>query len=288
MKRILLVAKTPLLSRLEPAVLARMTGSGASNLERLRGAAAAHEATLLAVRKALSAHRVNEWQIDRLQPRDAEGKDLVVTVGGDGTVLTSNTLDSELPMITVNSDPEGSIGVYTRCTGATFPALFAAWLAGTARTEVIPRLQVRIDSGPCWRILNECLVASANPAAVTRYLLEVPGPDGAPTAREFQRSSGVWVSTAAGSTAAIRSAGVTPVPAHEPALLYKVREPFELRGPLALTEGRQLPPRGLRLIPGMPGISLFIDGPYFHRGVPPGSNVDFSASPIPLRLVAPA
>ena len=278
-RRILLLAKTPLVERLEPTVLKRLAAGGAVHLDRLQIAAETHLRTLALVRKVIGAHRVNEWQVERLQARDAEGKDLVVTVGGDGTVLTANSLDADIPLLTVNSDPGGSIGMYTRCTADNFAALFEAWLAGKAVEEIIPRLQVRIDSGQPWRVLNECLFASANPAAMTRYVIDVAGQ------RESQRSSGVWVSTAAGSTAAIRSAGMEPVDPHLPALLFQVREPFTGRGPMALLSGRQLPPTGLRLMPAMPGVSLFVDGPHFHRTVPPGSIAEFSASPVPLRLL---
>lgn len=278
-RRILLLAKTPLVERLEPTVLKRLAAGGAVHLDRLQIAAETHLRTLALVRKVIGAHRVNEWQVERLQARDAEGKDLVVTVGGDGTVLTANSLDADIPLLTVNSDPGGSIGMYTRCTADNFAALFEAWLAGKAVEEIIPRLQVRIDSGQPWRVLNECLFASANPAAMTRYVIDVAGQ------RESQRSSGVWVSTAAGSTAAIRSAGMEPVDPHLPALLFQVREPFTGRGPMALLSGRQLPPTGLRLMPAMPGVSLFVDGPHFHRTVPPGSIAEFNASPVPLRLL---
>jgi NAD+ kinase len=278
-KRILLLAKTPLVERLEPTVLKRLAAGGAVNLDRLGVAAQTHERTLALVRKVIGAHRVNEWKVERLQSQDASGKDLVITVGGDGTVLTANSLDTDIPLLTVNSDPAGSIGMYTRCNADNFAALFEAWLAGTAVEEIIPRLQVRIDNGVHWRVLNECLFASANPAAMTRYVLS----DGERS--ESQRSSGVWVATAAGSTAAIRSAGVEPVDAHRPALLYKVREPFPGRGPMELLEGRQVPPTGLKLMPAMPGVSIFIDGPHFHRTVPPGSVAEFSPSPKPLRLV---
>jgi NAD+ kinase len=278
-KRILLLAKTPLVERLEPTVLKRLAAGGAVNLDRLGIAAQTHERTLALVRRVIGSHIVNEWKVERLQAQDATGKDLVITVGGDGTVLTANSLDADVPLLTVNSDPAGSIGMYTRCTAENFAALFEAWVAGKASEEIIPRLQVRIDHGATWRVLNECLFASSNPAAMTRYVLS----DG--ERRESQRSSGVWVATAAGSTAAIRSAGVEPVDAHQAALLYKVREPFPGRGPMELLAGRQLPPTGLTLMPAMPGVSIFIDGPHFHRPVPPGSVVDFSSSPLPLRLL---
>jgi NAD+ kinase len=280
-KRILLVSKTPLLQQLEPAMHARLAASGAVEVERLRQAADNHEATLQAVRRGLTGHKVNEWQVDRLQPQDAVGKDLVVTVGGDGTVLTANSLDTDTPLLTVNSDLAGSIGKFTRCTAQDFADLFAAWVEGRARLEALPRLQVRIEGGTPWRVLNDCLISSANPAAMTRYLLEADGQ------REIQRSSGVWVATAAGSTAAIHSAGLAPWPEVDaPALLFKVREPFHGQRPLTLLEGRQAPPRGLRLTAAMPGISVFIDGPHLHRGVLPGATVEIGACPTPLNLVA--
>ena len=278
-KRILLLAKTPLTQRLESSVLSRLSRGGAVHLERLQAATDTHQRTLRTVRALIGAHRVNEWKVEQLQPDEAIGKDLIITVGGDGTVLTANSLDSDVPMITVNSDPHGSVGMYTRCTAESFPALFQAYLDKTAIEEFIPRLHMTIDHGQPRAILNECLFASANPAAMSRYVLTVG------EQRESQRSSGVWVSTASGSTAAIRSAGTEPVEAHTPALLYQVREPFQGRAPMTLLQGKQSPPTGLSLMPAMPGISVFIDGPHFQRAVPPGSIVNFAASPKPLQLL---
>jgi NAD+ kinase len=278
-KRILLLAKTPLNQRLESSVLSRLSRGGAVDLERLQVAADTHERTLNSVRALISGHRINEWKVEQLQPGEALGKDLIITVGGDGTVLTANSLDSDVPMITVNSDPLGSVGMYTRCNADSFPALFQAYLDKTAIEEFIPRLHMTIDHGQPRAILNECLFASANPAAMSRYVLTVG------EQRESQRSSGVWVSTAAGSTAAIRSAGTEPVEAHTPALLFQVREPFLGRAPMTLLQGKQLPPKGLTLMPAMPGISVFIDGPHFQRAVSPGSIVSFAASPKPLQLL---
>ncbi len=278
-KRILLLSKTPLVERLEPDVLQRLAAGGAVHLDRLQIAADTHQRTLMLARKITSAHHVSECTVEQLQERDGANKDLIITIGGDGTVLTANSLDADIPLLTVNSDPQGSIGMYTRCNAENVAALFDAWLSGDAVEEIIPRLQVRIDNDQPCHVLNECLFASANPAAMTRYVLEVDGQ------RESQRSSGVWVSTAAGSTAAIRSAGMEPVEAHHPALLFQVREPFSGRGPMKLLSGRQLPPSGLRLMPAMPGVSIFIDGPHIHRTMPPGSVAEFSACPVPLRLL---
>ncbi|MBA3847351.1 MAG: hypothetical protein H0X45_12020, partial [Planctomycetes bacterium] len=69
------------------------------------------------------------------------------------------------------------------------------------------------------------------------------------------------------------------------ALLYKVRESFPGRRLSTLVEGRQEPPRGLRLTSAMAGVELYIDGP--HQAVPlkPGGSVEFAACALPLRLV---
>ncbi|MBA3687095.1 MAG: hypothetical protein H0W72_17890 [Planctomycetes bacterium] len=182
-------------------------------------------------------------------------------------------------MITVNSDPERSVGHFSRCTLAGFPELLAAWRAGRHAIEPIARLEAVIDGDGSHCFLNDCLFTSRNPAAITRYLIEVDGE------RERQHSSGIWVSTAAGSTGGIRSAGMQPLPPGDHALLWQVREPFQGRSPVTLLSGRQSPPRGLRLTATMPNIDLYLDGP--HRQIPLryGGVVAFRAHAQPLPLV---
>lgn len=278
---ILLVAKTPLAGRLEEKDIVRLAASGAGERHRLEEAARRHEEALATVRAALAGEALRELRVERLSPADGQGADLVVTVGGDGTVFTANTLATSAPFLTVNSDPERSIGHYTRCLAPQVATALAAWRDGTTRFESVPRLEARI-ADQRWRFLNDCLFTSQNPAALTRYLLEEDG------RQELQRSSGVWVSTAEGSTGAIRSAGATPVPAGSgPALLWRVREPFQGREPVCLREGRQLPPRGLRLTPSLPHLALYLDGPNITVPLQPGLPVAFAASDQPLRLLLP-
>jgi NAD+ kinase len=291
--RILVVVKTPLADRIDPGDRLRLRHAGALDDDRVDAAAASHRAALDAVRLACAGDTVVERPVAALSPHDARGMDLIVTVGGDGTVFTANTLDTAAPYLTVNSDPGNSVGNFTRVQSAGVGAAVEAWRRGRARSETLPRLAVTV-SDRRWTVLNDCLFSSSNPAAMTRYVLEEP------RGREAQRSSGVWIATAAGSTAAIRSAGMQPMPAHLAALLYKVREPF-LRaagpGPDAavppervchLLEGRQTPPAHLRLTAAGPGIALYIDGPNIVVQLAPGDAADFTAAPIPLRLILPA
>ena len=280
--RVLLVAKRPLVERLGPADTERLVVEPRIGLDALRAAAAAHATVLARIVADLSEVPVREKVVDELDAHDADQADLIVTVGGDGTVFAVNALHVTRPLITVNSDPSRSVGHFTRCTVDGFRALFAAWRAGGTKIEPIPRLQVSTadGAGVPHRILNDCLFTSRNPAAITRYVLDSDGTS------EPQQSSGVWIATAAGSTAGIRSAGLEPplAPGQE-ALLFKVREPFQGRGIARILDGRQLPPRGLALTATMPGIDLYLDGP--HRRVPLayGATARFAPCPEPLPLV---
>jgi NAD+ kinase len=72
--------------------------------------------------------------------------------------------------------------------------------------------------------LNEALFCHASPAATSRYILNVP------SGEEEQRSSGLWVGPAAGSTAAQRSAGGRVLPLSSTSIQYVIREPYTPAG----------------------------------------------------------
>lgn len=279
MARVLLVAKRPLLERLGGTDTARLSGNANVSLGAVRAAADAHNAVLTSIRTTLAGHDISNRCIDELLPDDADDRDLVVTVGGDGTVFALGSLRATRPTISVNSDPSRSVGHSTRCTVADFPTVLAAFLAGRHRIEPIHRLELSVDGAAPQRILNDCLFTSRHPAGVTRYILSVDGH------HEAQISSGVWISTAAGSTGAIRSAGMQPLPRTGHALLFKVREPFQGLKPFHVLEGTQVPPRGITLTTTMPGIDCYLDGPYRRIELAYGAEARFSPSTEPLPLV---
>lgn len=278
MKRILFVTKVALVHRLAGEAIRRLASSGAMSEEKLRDSADRQQRAVDSVRAALAGHDVRERRVHDLRPDDALDADLVVTAGGDGTVFTANTLNTRAPFLTVNSDPQGSLGHHTRARAEDVPRLLDAWVLGRAAFQDMPRLRCRTSSVDV-RILNDALFTNQNPAAMSRYVLD----DGSGV--EKQRSSGVWVSTAAGSTAGIHSAGMEPVFALQPALLFKVREPFQAFGHSRLLEGRQLPPRGLKLTAAVPGMALYLDGPNITVPLAPGEVAEFCASAEPLRLL---
>ncbi|MFW5750176.1 MAG: NAD(+)/NADH kinase [Planctomycetota bacterium] len=288
--RILVVGKRTTLERWDERCLEHLEDIGIMDRSHLEAEHAQHHRSLARVHEQLAACQVHERQIDVLTHADARQADIIVTVGGDGTVLATHTHLSDTPIIAVNSDPNRSVGHYTRCRPDGVYDLVQAWIGGHAREELCHRLLLEIIdvrtgqrlNGRGDNVLNDCLFTNENPAAMTRYILSTAA------GRETQWSSGVWISTAAGSTGAIASAGALPVEPGTPALLYLVREPFFGRGGFDDLTGRQLPPTGLELTPTIPGLSCYIDGAHLRRRIKPGTCVRFSADAPPLRLLTPA
>jgi NAD+ kinase len=131
------------------------------------------------------------------------------------------------------------------------------------------------------RILNEVLVAQTHPAGTTRYTIKLRG------RKETHRSSGIWISTPAGSTAAIRAAGGKILPIRSKRLQYQVRELFRPPGvPLRLSGGVVPTTESLRVVSRMMGGKLYLDGPRREVTFPIGSQARFDMQGPPLSVVA--
>ncbi|MFW5846473.1 MAG: NAD(+)/NADH kinase, partial [Planctomycetota bacterium] len=233
MNLILLVSKVPSMAHLSHEELQRLELADITSDVQLREREARHMHSLDRVRRALAGMEVRERRVDELGTDDIKDVNLVVTVGGDGTVLAVAGLLKEIPIIAVNSDPDRSVGHFTRCVTEDFPTMLEAWRNNQHHMQALPRLELCLNEQPQRHlILNDCLVTNCNPAAMTRYRIHWDGRE------EQQASSGVWVSTAAGSTAAIHSAGTRSVAPDQEALLFQVREPYEGHAPVRVRGGR--------------------------------------------------
>src|SRR5690242_20557325 len=70
-----------------------------------------HESTVREVREALAAVGVEIVFVHRTgEPFDATGLSLVVTVGGDGTLLNASHYVDSVPILGINSAPSHSVG----------------------------------------------------------------------------------------------------------------------------------------------------------------------------------
>jgi len=211
-------------------------------------------------------------------PTDA---DLVITVGGDGTLLAASHNVANVPLLGVNSAPRSSVGFFCAGRPSTIGRLIPQALDGVLRSATLARMQVKVNEFVrSKRVLNDALFCHASPAATSRYVLAHG------RRSEEQRSSGLWIGPAAGSTAAIRSAGGRVLPLTSRRLQLVVREPYE-----AFAKRYRL--LRLRIDPGqrvtvqsrMTAAFMFLDGPYKTVRVGLGDEASFSVSDEPLTVL---
>jgi NAD+ kinase len=242
-----------------------------------------HQETLRRAKRALRELGAHAMLRYRPEPMPTEGSwDLIVTLGGDGTLLwASHLADSSTPMLAINSAPDTSVGYFCAGDGHDVDEVLAAALAGRLRSSRLARM--RVDLGEkvlSTRVLNDALFCHESPAATSRYILEVGGQ------RERQMSSGVWVGPAAGSTAAIHSAGGKVLSIGSRRLQFVIREPYRgLNNKYRLVKGLVSPGEDIQITSRMTRGKIFLDGTQKVHEVGIGDRIRMSLSDEPLTLL---
>lgn len=251
------------------------------SVARLKQAHDDHVATLAAAKGVLA--KLGVAAIYQVVGTEAPvSADLVVTLGGDGTLLwVSHIVGADVPMIAINTAPKDSVGYFCAGDASAMESLLSDAVNGRHKETQLTRLRLDVNGQVLTRrVLNDLLFCHRVPAATTRYDLTV----GART--EAHKSSGVWVGTAAGSTAAIRSAGGDVMPFDSQQLQYVVREPYGGDGSApALTRGMIAPGEVLKITSKTPTGSVYLDGPYRAHEIPMGAELVMRRSEEPLRLL---
>ncbi|MFL6201921.1 MAG: hypothetical protein ACJ76J_22330 [Thermoanaerobaculia bacterium] len=278
------VVKTPMLSR--PGGAARLAGSGRQVARTVAPAAAEHDRTLAALLAALKRHGVEPLVVD-VSPDEAACAVLararfVVSVGGDGTLLTASHHVREGTLLGVNSAPRDSVGYLALAQRSTIPATLDAIAAGRLQPVPVTRLSVSLDGVTLPEAaLNDVLIAHQHPAATSRYLVRLG------RISETHRSSGLWVSTPAGSTAGIRSSGGAVLPLRSRRLQFRARELYRRTGVgFRLASGFLAPGAELAVESQMEAGWLYIDGSRVSYPFPFGARAEMRAAREPLRLFA--
>ena len=206
---------------------------------------------------------------------------LVIVLGGDGTLLAASHSVGSAPVLGVNSAPHHSVGFFCAARRENFAKVFAAALEGRLPGVTLTRMKVSLNGRlRSSRVLNEALYAHDSPAATSRYVLEVG------KIREDQRSSGIWIGPAAGSTAAQRSAGGRVLPLSSKNLQLVVREPYEPHGQRLRVRQRLIKPsEQLSVHSKMDEAKLWLDGTNREIPVRLGDVVEFGVSHEPLRVL---
>ena len=164
--------------------------------------------------------------------------DVIVTLGQDGLVANTAKYAGSRPLIGVNPDPERFDGILLPFAPAETRVALGQVLEGRAATRAVTLAEARLGDGQRLLAFND-LFLGARTHVSARYRLQVG------SRQEAQSSSGVLVSTGAGSTGWMSSVftmasgvgrfvggsqGKPPrLEWEDRRLLYAVREPFVSR-----------------------------------------------------------
>ena len=196
---------------------------------------AAYQAALAQVKAALPAGTRAQWVERAFVPTFTFGPDdLVLTVGPDGLVVnTAKYLDGQ-PLFAVNPDPARIDGILLPFRAGDAGDALRNALRGEMPSRRITMARVTLNDGQTLHAVNDLFIGRRTHQSA-RYNLALGGKS------EDQSSSGIIVSTGAGSTGWLRAvlagaAGVMDAPApacgfpwESEFLRYSVREPFESR-----------------------------------------------------------
>ncbi len=261
--------------------ICRLLQEGDPSVAALEPSHQAHQRSLQTVIDTLNDLHLTFDLKFRADVDDPSPYELLIAIGGDGTVLDLSHRTTTTPILSINSDPTSSIGYFSAGTVDDFAPMLHAILDERVAPARLHRFYLRLNGqrvGP--PVLNDILVSHANPAAVSSYFLQVGDHPAEP-----QKSSGIWIATPAGSTAAIRSAGGMVLPFDSTNLQYLVREPFRPReGAYRFTRGLQSMDDPLCIHSKMRDGMIFIDGPHISFDFPIGHSlrIDPDAPALPI------
>ncbi len=243
-----------------------------------------HHASLNSVMSVLKQLKMRPWLIEGAETGfDPGDSSLVITVGGDGTLLSaSHHMPSVTPLLGINSDPVFSKGHFCLLTADTKlrDNLERVLDPNACPLKKVTRMRVKVNERVVAdRILNEALYSHTCPAAMTRLMLTTGELDEAYTR---YACSGVWIGTGAGTTGAISSAGGFRFNPDVRMLEAVVREPWN-----PPKVGNEVYSRhSFTLISKTVDSTLYLDGPFLRVPVGFDQEVKFEVSEQHLTLVA--
>lgn len=240
----------------EPRFL-KLLEEGHANVAKVKAAHDEHYETLEALEAELTKRNIEYLCIARADlDASADQYDMVISVGGDGTFLDASHAVHSVPILGVNSARNTSFGHFCIANVTNLTETFDKIVSGSIEPWPLLRLEIVLNGDVLPElVLNEVLVCHNNPAGTSRYFIELDG------VREEQRSSGVFIGTASGSTGSLKSCGgvIMPIVSHQ--YQYVVREPWTRPGQkFARTGGVVERTQEIHMSSHMRTGALYIDG----------------------------
>jgi hypothetical protein len=175
-------------------------------IEHAGGDFAEYEDEDLVYRKAMEATRRQLPEELKLQVLDRElvptvlftAKDLIVTLGQDGLVANVAKYVQGQPMVAVNPDPKRFDGILMPFLPQDVGEVVAETLRGRTKSREVTMAEARLNDGQRVLAFNDLFIGASTHVSA-RYRISLEGKS------EQQSSSGILVSTGAGSTGWISS-----------------------------------------------------------------------------------
>ncbi len=268
--------------------------SGKSRLKELRGIShhseigrfkethEYHFRSLSHVERTLKSRNLSYTKVRRGDPVDYRRYYFVITVGGDGTFLEAARGIKNSLILGVNSDPAWSVGNFCAARAQNFEKVLDDVLTGGPTIRYYQRIMLTFPKGftKAVHVLNDILICHSNPAAISRYYLTIG------KVREEQRSSGIWISTAVGSSGAIHSAGGRLLQPQSKKIQYRPRELYLWKNAhYTLKGGVVTLNKPLVVTSFMREGVVFVDGSHHKIPFPFGCSIKITQSPYPLKVV---
>jgi NAD+ kinase len=242
-----------------------------------------HRKTVDGVRKILNEYDISGAFLGRekCSSKNTEGYDLVLTVGGDGTLLKISRFVNDAAVLGVNFDPGTSEGVLCSATIHDLGEKLARIIDGKFSVKKLTKARVFfINTGQTYDGLNEIYIGSARPYRISKYILKFG------KVEEEQKSSGIIIATGRGSTAWYGSVTRENFDPEAKELRFIVREPYSgklikfnlISGKLDAT--RKLYVRS-KMAYGVVAVDSTIEVPFGD-----GEEVEVSISPEPFKLIS--
>jgi NAD+ kinase len=237
------------------------------------------------VRKVLTDHSVKftATKRDFLSAELFKNKELVMTVGGDGTFLkAAHFIKNDTPILGINCDVNSNEGFFMRANKTNFEEKFKKILSDSWFSLRLARLEGVIDDKKIPEpALNEFFIGSQKPYISSTYHINTGDKD------EYHISSGVLVATAAGSQGWAKSGGGYFLPLESDKFQYLVREPFEgrLTGKYSCTKALLAKAQQVTITSEMKNGIVVVDSNSKEYLFPQGSVLSVRSSKLHLNVV---
>ena len=187
-------------------------------------AIAESKVTLEIVKKVVRKYKIhfNLADRDNLKEGQFQNRDLIIAVGGDGTFLRAAQFVKSQLIFGVNADVKNKEGFFMQSSKKDFEAKLKKIIGGRFSVKKMPRLEACINNKKIETLaLNEFFVGPKKSYHAAKYVIYIG------ETKERQKSSGILVTTPAGSYAWSRACCKKTLNLNSDKFQFVVREPYE-------------------------------------------------------------